>query len=926
MTQSTINPTQPATDADLLSAPVRGNFQSAYNDINNIYNLIAAIPMAQGTMTSVNIVSANGISGSVTNPSTNASITLSLGSITPTSVNSVVLTGNSTPALQVNGTAIVQGTNTGDQTINLTGAVTGTGTGTIVTSLSNTGVVAGAYPSANVTVGSDGRISTISSNMGSPVSFDAIQSGTNTQANMFVGTGSTISASGSGTIVSTSTTGNAATVSTINGLITQGTNVTITGSGTSISPYNISSSGGSGGSFTDLTSGTNTQANMLIGNGASLGVAGSGTLTATSAPASGLTGTTLASNVTASSLTSFGASIALGTPASGVLTNTTGTAPGLTAGNVTTNANLTGPITSVGNATAVASSISLPGSPTTTTQTALANNTTVATTAYVDTAVSVGVSGLTSKGAAACISTTNIAGAYVAGVFTVTATGALTIDGVSCTLGTIVALVGQTGTGGGGLVNGLYSVTTAGSIGVAAILTRTTNYNTSALVVAGTYFVVDGGTANTGTFWLNTTSGAITLGVTTLVFTEVTIGSLPASSLTGTTLASNVTASSLTSFGASIALGTPASGVLTNCTGLPVSSGISGLGTGVATWLATPTSANLASAVATTSTGSGSLVFHTSPTFVTPILGVASATNVAVTGSAIPANGMYLSAANTLDFSTNSAKQLEISSVGLVTIGTTSEAAGLAINTNVNGGITLTSNNTSGPAFNLASTSSGGKTFQFFSTGSANTPGWFGVYNATDTNTQFAISGAGSGGAINGNASSVFGWTSNGGNAVANADTGISRDSAGVVDIGTGGQGSKAGTINATTANFTGTATIGTATTTKTTANVSIQNNNAVTVTSNAGTCPITFSLNTFTNSSAATMAITIATASAVDGQKMVVRIYDFSAVTQTIGWTNTENSIVSVPTTSNGSTTLPLTVGFMFNSATTKWRCIAVA
>ena len=45
---------------------------------------------------------------------------------------------------------------------------------------------------------------------------------------------------------------------------------------------------------------------------------------------------------------------ALGTPASGVATNLTGTAASLTAGTVTTNANLTGPITSVGNATSVA--------------------------------------------------------------------------------------------------------------------------------------------------------------------------------------------------------------------------------------------------------------------------------------------------------------------------------------------------------------------------------------------------------------------------------------------------------------------------------------------------------------------------------------------------------------------------------------------
>lgn len=46
---------------------------------------------------------------------------------------------------------------------------------------------------------------------------------------------------------------------------------------------------------------------------------------------------------------------ALGTPSSGVATNLTGTASGLTAGAVTTNANLTGPITSVGNATSIAS-------------------------------------------------------------------------------------------------------------------------------------------------------------------------------------------------------------------------------------------------------------------------------------------------------------------------------------------------------------------------------------------------------------------------------------------------------------------------------------------------------------------------------------------------------------------------------------------
>lgn len=80
------------------------------------------------------------------------------------------------------------------------------------------------------------------------------------------------------------------------------------------------------------------------------------------------------------------------------------------------------------------------------------------------------------------------------------------------------------------------------------------------------------------------------------------------------------------------ALGTPASGTLTNCTGLPISTGVSGLGANVATALATPSSANLAAAV-TDETGSGALVFATSPTLVTPALGTpASGTLTSCTG------------------------------------------------------------------------------------------------------------------------------------------------------------------------------------------------------------------------------------------------------------------------------------------------------
>jgi hypothetical protein len=60
-------------------------------------------------------------------------------------------------------------------------------------------------------------------------------------------------------------------------------------------------------------------------------------------------------------------------------------------------------------------------------------------------------------------------------------------------------------------------------------------------------------------------------------------------------------------------IGTPSAAVLTNATGLPISTGVSGLGTGVAAFLATPSSANLL-ATLTTKTGTGSAVFGTSPT------------------------------------------------------------------------------------------------------------------------------------------------------------------------------------------------------------------------------------------------------------------------------------------------------------------------
>lgn len=117
-------------------------------------------------------------------------------------------------------------------------------------------------------------------------------------------------------------------------------------------------------------------------------------------------------------------------------------------------------------------------------------------------------------------------------------------------------------------------------------------------------------------------------------------------------------------------LGTPASGTLTNCTGLPINAGtmdtlsasrggtgVTSLGANIPTFLETPSSVNLASALLD-KTGTGVNVFATSPTLVTPNLGVATATSINKVTVTAPATSATFTIANGKTLTANSSLTL----------------------------------------------------------------------------------------------------------------------------------------------------------------------------------------------------------------------------------------------------------------------------
>jgi len=205
----------------------------------------------------------------------------------------------------------------------------------------------------------------------------------------------------------------------------------------------------------------------------------------------------------------------------------------------------------------------------------------------------------------------------VATLVDITLSGLQSIDGYTTLAGDRVLVKNQTNAAD----NGIY-------LANAGLWTRSLDANVWDEFVSAISFIEYGTQA--GGAWFCTATPGGTLGTTPLNWSQFTTSAVYSAG-TGLTLTGQVFSITNTGVAASTygsATATPVFAVnaqgqitsVTNTTITPAIGSVTGLGTGVATFLATPTSANLA-AIVSDETGTGALVFATSPTLVTPALG-----------------------------------------------------------------------------------------------------------------------------------------------------------------------------------------------------------------------------------------------------------------------------------------------------------------